>query len=95
MFIQPETDAFLRFDYERMRAYASLMTFDENRNVTSIPDINGLMSRLPAFKEEEIPEVTKPLPFIQYRHFDSWIFPIRAMDVRLGAAQHCPFHLRV
>lgn len=75
MFIQPETDAFLRFNYDRLKAYANLMTFDDNRNVTGIPDASGLKEQLPIFVEEEIPEVSKPLTHHSRQAFRFMDFP--------------------
>jgi Fe-S-cluster containining protein len=51
MFQSPETDNFIRFNRERLEVFASLLTFDENRNITAFPSVDELRSALPPWQE--------------------------------------------
>ena len=51
MFQSPETDHFIRFNRARLEVFASMLGFDEHRNIASLPSVDELRAALPAWEE--------------------------------------------
>ena len=57
MFEQEESDQFLRFNRERLEAFASMLQFDENRNIIAMPSMAEIRANLPPLVIHDSPIV--------------------------------------